>query len=112
MLDLLALAKPLEPVKLPNGRVLDARPLDAEGWELLRAVEKSGDEAQAVALLRRILPDLTDDDLVSLGVEDIGVLVLYAARKIHQGLAVVGNSAGTGTASTSPPSSPSPTPST
>lgn len=112
MLDLLALATPLEPVKLPNGRELAARPLDAEGWELLRTIEQSGDDAQALALLQRILPDATDADLSSLGIEDVQTLMLYAARKIRLGFAAVGNSSGAGAGSSSLPSPPPSTPST
>ena len=112
MLDLLALAKPLEPVKLPNGRVLAARPLDAAGWELLRKIESTGDASQGVELLRRVLPDVTDDDLATLGIEDVPNILFYCARKIQAGFDAVGNSPGTAAANTSPPSSPSPTPST
>lgn len=111
MLDL-SLTKPMEPVKLPNGRVLEARPLDADGWELWREVRKTGDNAKAVELVQRILPDATLDDLESLGEETTAALVLYVQGKVSSALALLGNSPGTGTASTSPPSSPPPTPST
>lgn len=111
MLDLLAMAKPLEPIKLPNGRVYPARPLDAEGWELVRKAQATGDGADALAALRAIMPGVTDEDLATLGVEDVSVLVQYAARQIKLGLDALGNSPGGGETPPTPPSDPPPTPS-
>lgn len=112
MLDLLARARPLEPVTLPDGAVLTVRALNADGWELYRTVQRTQSDTDALALLRHILPDATDANLESLGAEDVATLFLYAARKIHLVLDAVGNSSGTSAASHSPPSSPPPTPST
>lgn len=112
MLDLVARAKPLEPIRFPNGRELAARPLDADGWELVRAAQRNQDAASMLAAVKYVVPDATDDDLNVLGIEDFGAILTYAARQIVEALDTVGNSAGTGTTSTSPPSSPPPTPST
>lgn len=112
MLDL-TVPRPLEPVKLPNGRVLDARPLDPERWELLRETQRTGDPDKALAVLRWVLPDATDEDLGTLGEHHVAALLLHVQDKVTAALAVLGNSAGTtAAASTSPPSSPSPTLST
>lgn len=105
MLDLLALAKPLEPVKLPNGRVLSCRPLDATGWELVKQAQQTGDGATAMAALKACLPDATDADLETLGIEDIGVIIQYAARQILLAQDTLGNSPGGAAATPTPPSS-------
>lgn len=109
--DLLALATPLEPVRLPNGSEHAVVPLDAVGWQLLRAVQEERDDAKAVALLRRCLPTASDRDLESLGIEDVGTLLVYAARKVQLASDAVGNSRG-GTAPSTPASVPPTTSST
>lgn len=114
MLDLLALATPLEPVQFPNGRVFPVRPLDAIGWEMLRTATASGSDGDALATLRRCVPDATDDDFVSLGIEDVQNLLLYATRKVRFVSDAIKNSSGEAApivAPTSPPSSPEPAPS-
>jgi len=111
-LDLLALAKPLEPITLRDGSTVQPRPLDAEGWELYRRATSTGSDADAYTLLRWILPDITDAQLETIGITDTVAIVALAADKISLALRAVGNSPGTGAASTTPPSSPSPTPST
>ena len=115
MLDLLALATPLEPVKFPNGRVFEVRPLDAVGWEMMRTATESASDGDALALLTRCVPDATPDDMATLGIEDVQHLLLYATRKVRFAADAVKNSSGEAepaTAPTSPHSSPGPEPST
>lgn len=112
MLDLVAIAAPLEPIRFPNGREFAARPLDAAGWELAREVQRTQDPEQALALLKRCVPDATDEDLASLGNADGLVIVKYCARQVDLAMEALGNSRGAMTESTSPPSPPNSTPST
>lgn len=114
MLDLVKLAEPLEPVKFPDGSVHAVHPLDALGWELLRAFEVSGDEAQGVQLLHLIVPTATATQLASLGIGDAPRIMLYATRKIALVEDALKNPSGEAAPdpSTSPPSPPDTSPST
>lgn len=105
MLDLLALAKPLAPVRFPNGREVPCRPLDAEGWEKVRRAQLTGDGNDAMAAIRACLPDATDADLTTLGIEDVGVIIQYAARQILLAQEALGNSTGGGEVATPTPPS-------
>jgi hypothetical protein len=109
MLDLVKLATPLEPVRFPSGRVSEARPLDAEGWAMLRELQQTKDNAGAVLLLKRCCPDVTDEDIATLGTEDVSKIVLYCARQITVAEQIVGESSGETTMASSSSDSPPPT---
>jgi hypothetical protein len=107
-LDLLKLATPLEPIILPTRTAEDAVravPLDAEGWAMLRQLQHTPDHAGALALLRRCIPDATDDDLGALAEEDVQRIILYCARKIRVVEEAMGESSA-GAATTAPASTP------
>jgi hypothetical protein len=104
-LDLVKLAAPLDAVILPNGRELSARPLDAEGWAMLKQVQETHDSDGALLLLQRCLPDATPEDLATLGIEDVTKIVLYCARQIAVAEDVLGESSA-GAVTPSPASPP------
>lgn len=88
-LNLVALAKPLKPVTLPNGTVCPVRVMDAAGFELYQRAKETGADADGAAVLRYILPTATDDDLGSLGEEDAIIVVSHAMRKTNAVLAAL-----------------------
>jgi hypothetical protein len=106
-LRLLDMVAPLEPVEFPNGRTFAVRPLDADSWEMLRAVQESKDGGKALALLKRVVPDASEEDFASLGIPHVGALLSYAANQIDLTLAAIKNSSGGAAADKpTPPSSP------
>ena len=110
-LDLAQFTKPLDPVTFTNGRTVAVRPFGPEEWELYRSIQKDPDDAKALDLIRRVLPDATDEDLETLTALQAGVVLEHAKGKIDLVLQLLGNSVGA-TASPPPPSPTSPTPST
>jgi hypothetical protein len=113
MINVLKLSTPLDTMEFPDGSVQRAVALDAEGWALFRQLQKTPDNEGGLRLLRRCFPDATDENIGSLGFEDVPKLILYCARQIVIAEQIVGESSGeaTGSSSSDSPTSTTSTPS-
>lgn len=104
-IDLAALEEDLEPVKLPNGRILEVRPFGPEEYALWREIQATGDDALSGQLLRRCIPNATDEDVACLTPKMAAVIVGLARRQLQLVLEVLEkNARGALAAPTSPPS--------
>lgn len=89
------------PVTLPNERTVDLHFLDGRGYQLLLEAQRTGRDADALAVLAHALPDATPEEIGLLTPKMVTHLVLLAARKIEYVTEVLeGNADG-------PPSPPS-----
>jgi hypothetical protein len=86
VVDLVALARPLPAVRFPNGSEHQLRAFDAAAWKVFREGQATPDvnvrNAKGVELLRMCAPTASDDDLTSLGAEDMGYIFATCARQV------------------------------
>jgi hypothetical protein len=96
-LRLADLDRALEPVELPNGRVVPVKEMDAGAFELYEILKgDEGDTAVALELMERVLPDATPDEIRSLTPAMMQGVLMIAAGKIAQVHEMIaGNAAGT-----------------
>jgi hypothetical protein len=96
-LRLADLDRALEPVELPNGRVVPVKEMDAGAFELYEILKgDEGDTAVALELMERVLPDAKPDEIRSLTPAMMQGVLMIAAGKIAQVHEMIaGNAAGT-----------------
>jgi hypothetical protein len=90
-IKLIDLEQPLEPVVFPNGKELAVVPLDAAGYQLWEEVQRTRSDEAALALLRRCVPEATDEDLMTLTPRMVAAIVAHARYKIDLVLASIKN---------------------
>ena len=83
---LVDMLEPLEPLEFPNGRELAVRRFDGDAMKLWRRSQEAPSDENAMALLRHLVPDATDEDWESLGGNwRFGVLIVgYARENVDQ----------------------------
>jgi hypothetical protein len=96
-LRLADLDRALEPVELPNGRVVPVKEMDAGAFELYEILKgDEGDTAVALELMERVLPDAKPDEIRSLTPAMMQGVLMIAAGKIAQVHEMIaGNAVGT-----------------
>ena len=74
---------PLAPVELPNGSVQRVVRLDRDGWQLFGELQRSGSDTLALQLIRRMLPEASDVDVMCVvaAPETLEALFLYVVGR-------------------------------
>lgn len=99
MLRLSELEAPLDDIEFPNGMAFRAIPFDAEAFALQKQLDALGAEpeteaertALGFALLRRCVPDASDEALSTLSAVGARAIILHCRRQLDLVLATLGN---------------------
>jgi hypothetical protein len=108
-LRLVDLEKSAGEIELPNGRTVAVRPIDGTGVGLwLSIMDKTAKDADIWRLARRLLPDATEEEIGSLSITMVTIIVQISYGFLDSVLAYAASLEGKATAPmpTAPSSSP------